>query len=333
MGGRRSPVRQAIRLTLGGAAVGQVALLVSGVFAARILGPQARGELALLLLLQVVVGQFGLLGLPFALTYEIARAPKESSAIVRRLTRPVALQIALLTGSTAVLVTALTLGPWSGFAAPALVSVASLPGGAATVLWPRGIAGAEPLPAFQRAPECAACPIRGWRFGPVRRGGGTLMALTVCWVVSTTVAGFTSLRVALTRTCRADATQDAGLIPRMVRFGLKGLLGSASPIETFRLDQAIVGPFLSTSALGLYVAGLSFSNLPRVIGQSVGIVAYPHVAASAPDARRRAMFRAILFAALACGAPVAVLLPSMGFLVPLLSALTSDRPCPSRSSC
>jgi O-antigen/teichoic acid export membrane protein len=70
----------------------------------------------------------------------------------------------------------------------------------------------------------------------------------------------------------------------MMGFGIRGLLGYVSPIETFRLDQAIIGLFLSPAALGLYVVGVSFTNLPRFLAQSIGMVAYPRIA-SAADSR------------------------------------------------
>jgi O-antigen/teichoic acid export membrane protein len=56
-----------------------------------------------------------------------------------------------------------------------------------------------------------------------------------------------------------------------------------SAVETFRIDQAVVGLFLSPVALGFYVVGLSITNLPRFLAQSIGMVSYPAVA-SAGDA-------------------------------------------------
>ncbi len=64
----------------------------------------------------------------------------------------------------------------------------------------------------------------------------------------------------------------------MVAFGAKGLLGANSPIEYYRVDQAVVGLFLTPVALGLYSVALAFTNLPRSIANSLGVVAYPHVA-------------------------------------------------------
>ena len=91
----------------------------------------------------------------------------------------------------------------------------------------------------------------------------------------------------------------------MLRFGLKGLLGWSSPIETFRLDQAVVGLFLSPAGLGLYVVGLAFANLPRFIAQSVGYIAYPRIAAHKGEEAWRELWQ---FFWLATGASALIVL-------------------------
>ena len=94
----------------------------------------------------------------------------------------------------------------------------------------------------------------------------------------------------------------------MLRFGVKGMLGVANPVETFNLDQAIVGLVLSPAILGLYVVGVAFTNLPGFVAKSVGLVAYPQVASqlTAADARR-AVWRYFWFN-LALGSVVIVIL-------------------------
>ena len=90
-------------------------------------------------------------------------------------------------------------------------------------------------------------------------------------------------------------------VREMVAFGAKGLLGASSPIEYYRLDQAVVGLFLTPVALGIYAVALAFTNLPRFISTSVGMVAYPHVAAqSDPVEARRKLWRFFLLTVAAC---------------------------------
>jgi O-antigen/teichoic acid export membrane protein len=103
----------------------------------------------------------------------------------------------------------------------------------------------------------------------------------------------------------------------LIRFGIRAWIGAAYPIETFRVDQAVVGLLLSPAALGIYVASLAFTNLPRFIAHSVGLVAYPHIAAQEAAARRASTWRFFWTAVAASAIAVAVLELSVGFLVPL----------------
>jgi O-antigen/teichoic acid export membrane protein len=90
-------------------------------------------------------------------------------------------------------------------------------------------------------------------------------------------------------------------------------------LETFRLDQVVVGFFLSPAALGIYVASLAFTNLPRFIAQSLSMVAMPYVA-SRPDrhSARRASWR--FFGATLAGAGLItiVLVVTADMIVPLV---------------
>ena len=64
--------RRAFAGSFASSAVTQLALVVSGILSARMLGAEARGELALLVLLAAAFGLVGTLGLPLAVTYEIS---------------------------------------------------------------------------------------------------------------------------------------------------------------------------------------------------------------------------------------------------------------------
>jgi O-antigen/teichoic acid export membrane protein len=107
---------------------------------------------------------------------------------------------------------------------------------------------------------------------------GDLVSLTSALIMTSVIAS-TVLSLVLWREL-ATASSAAGTVRRadVIRFGLRSFLGSVSPLETFRLDQAVIGLFLAPAALGLYVVGLAFTNLPRFIAQSIGMVAYPHIA-------------------------------------------------------
>jgi O-antigen/teichoic acid export membrane protein len=84
------------------------------------------------------------------------------------------------------------------------------------------------------------------------------------------------------------------------------------------LDQAVAGLLLSPAALGIYVVGTSFSNLPRILAISIGVVAYPKVAARHDQAAaRRATWAFVVVTFGICGVIVAALELLVGRLLPL----------------
>jgi O-antigen/teichoic acid export membrane protein len=87
-------------------------------------------------------------------------------------------------------------------------------------------------------------------------------------------------------------------------------------VETFRLDQALVGLFLEPLQLGLYIAALAFTNLPALISRSIGLIAFPRVASETDD-RRRMVRRFYWLAVVTLGGSVLALELAAGRLVPL----------------
>jgi O-antigen/teichoic acid export membrane protein len=105
----------------------------------------------------------------------------------------------------------------------------------------------------------------------------------------------------------------------MLQFGIRGLFGSVSPIEQFRVDQMVLAVFLAPAALGLYVVGLAFTNVLRFLSESVGMVAYPSIAAHEDrDAGRRSMWSFVWLAAGLSAIIVVPLMVAAHWLVPLL---------------
>src|SRR5918999_2584105 len=85
-------VRRAVRTATAGsilsAVVGQIVGVASGVAAARVLGVEGRGYLALLVLFPTIFALVGALGLPLAATFAVAREPRRARAVVHALFLP-----------------------------------------------------------------------------------------------------------------------------------------------------------------------------------------------------------------------------------------------------
>ena len=152
-------------------------------------------------------------------------------------------------------------------------------------------------------------------------GGSTSIVFVVIawsgsWLLVAIATQIRVRRVLNRRTVRpAEGDVHAAAV---YRFGLKAVLGWVSSVEVLRLDQAVVGLFLSTASLGLYVVALSFTNLAWFVAQSVGMVGYPHIAAERDGARAwQSTWRFVGLAAVVCAALVVVLELTVGWLLPL----------------
>jgi O-antigen/teichoic acid export membrane protein len=284
---------------------------------ARLLGVDNRGELALLSLVPLVLSQLGGLGLPLALTYYVAARPESARQLLADLRPVVIWQVASLLALHACLLWALFAGS-SGAEIPyaAAVTLLVVPGTLAQQYGLALLQGLQQYRAFNilRLTQtvlyslgAVVAYVAGWR---------DLLVVTVIWVLSTVGAGVLTIVVA-TASAR-ERTRDSQVDRRqMLGFGLRGLLGYVSPVENFRLDQAVAGFLLSPSALGIYVVGAAFTNLPRFVAQSVGMVAYPAVA-SQPTRRlaRREMMRFFVVGSLMSAGVVAILEALAAWMVP-----------------
>jgi O-antigen/teichoic acid export membrane protein len=143
--------------------------------------------------------------------------------------------------------------------------------------------------------------------------------VTALWLLSQAVVALAAAGIVYRQSKPEREPEDGRRVTlgQMLRFGVEGLLGSTSPVETFRLDQALIGVFLSPIALGYYVVGLSFTNLPRFVAQSFGVVAYPLVAADRnAHSARRSMWTFFTVSVAFTAVFVIVLEISAGWFVP-----------------
>jgi O-antigen/teichoic acid export membrane protein len=295
----------------------QASLVVSGVAAARLLGPQQRGNLALLVLLPTILAKLGGLGIPLALPFFVARAPA-SAATIARLVFPIALLQAIVCVAIHATILLLILGHRMGdLQVPALLTLITVP----TLLafdYSLGLfQGLGRFGAFNLFRGLPASLYAFGVFGLLVLGAGNLLTVTLVLVLSGFLVVPICLLICLSGMPRRTRTGALPSRSQIARFGLKGLFGGVSPIESFRLDQAIVGLLLSPAALGLYVVALAFTNLPRFVSQSIGFVAYPHIAGKSDRGGEWAALRSFFLWSMALTIPVVVaLVVAAGLLVP-----------------
>jgi O-antigen/teichoic acid export membrane protein len=143
-----------------------------------------------------------------------------------------------------------------------------------------------------------------------------LVTIATAWVAANLASGALTSAIALKHRPHHPQTESDISRRQMLRFGLKGFLGSVSVVSTFRLDQAVIGLFLAPEALGLYVAGLAFTTLPTFISRGISMIALPQVARSGQESRSSNAWRYMFLSTVLTGLVIVVLEVSAGVLVP-----------------
>jgi O-antigen/teichoic acid export membrane protein len=273
--------------------------------------------LALLLLLPAVVYQVGNLGIPLAYAYYGAQGPYQRAAFVGPLLTFAPIQAGVL-ALVHVAVIAIWIWPHSGLHAAALLT---LPWTPALLMHDYGLAilqGQRRFMSFNLLRTLPALTNAIVAIVLILVPQHRVMAAVAMLVIAMTAVGAATLAFAL-RSSRDSMTQGANpSLRQLVTFGTKAMFGASYPVETFRLDQLVVGLFLTASDLGLYVVALSFVNLPRLISQSIGYIAFPHVAAERDIGKQRSAIWRFFWATTAITVLVALVLELfIGSLIPL----------------
>lgn len=285
---------------------GQAALIISGVVAARLLGVDDRGNLALLTVLPLIIAQFGGLGLPLAVTFEIAREPAIARPLLRSVSRFVILQTIVLTLLHVAILVVVVGGAQRDIQVAAALTSLAVPSFIALQIGLAVMQGQQRHRAFNVLRLAPAVLYAAAALAVFAVGSGTLPVLAGCGAVCWLATAAVTLAVAIGGSLPGGSPATPPPTRQLVRFGTRSMLGSAPPSDGSGIDQAAVALLLSTRALGLYVIATAFMNLSRFVTQSVGLVAYPAVARrrDAGDADR-AMWR---FAAVGVVAALAILI-------------------------
>lgn len=279
------------------------------------LGEDGRGEQALIWIVALTAVQIGMLGLPLALTYEVAKGQLTTKQLLNHFTSIAAAQIGLVVlAYTTVMVLAFSdRVPVSA----ALVTIAALP----AMIWQAyGLALIQGRHHFRALHVLRIMPSALYAVGlgvsAVFSDGSVFLVMatwTGAYVITAAITQFYIHQIG-----RVEVDKEHQLPGRraLVRFGAAGFLGASSPMETFRVDQLAVGVILTTGDLALYTTALAFCNLPRFLTQSLGLVAYARLAATTPSANRQRML--IRYTLLGVAMAVVVSIPLALFTEPLI---------------
>lgn len=309
--------RPMIGSTLTGIA-GQAGLLVSGILVARMLSVGDRGYVALLAVIPAIIVQVGTLGLPMALTYHMLKSPRSTYSTVRRLAPwllvlgVAQLLVGLLAAELVTRGRSAELGPVALASALYIPPAIALQFGLATL---QGLQSYRWFNLLRLAPALCyaalACLLFLFDFASV-------VAVLSAWVLAQSMPAAV-VWVIVWRAIRHLAPGAKGpRLASLLRFGLRGLIGSLAPLEMLGVDQLVVGLLLSPGALGMYVVASSLCNLPRLIAQSLGLVAYPHVASLDRPAARKRTVEIVIVASVVLACTVLGLVATAAVVIPLV---------------
>ena len=317
LGSLRKSIDRTTVGTVGAGVFAQFALVISGIVAARALGVEDRGRLALVQSVAIASSFVIALGLPIAIAFWIAQNERSSRAVLRAARGVIAAQLALALIIPALLLIAIFANAASDVQLAALIS---LP---ATFVLIVGLYVAGVLQGLHRF-----LAYNIFRTAPILAYG---IGVLVLWIFDLTqlddfvlvfVAAWGIAALVGTRVVLRSLPPDEGTEVEsrdLVVYGLKGQIGNASPLETFQIDQLIIAAIGGPVVLGFYVGGMAFTNLPRFVAMSIGAVAFPRTAASLKTggATRKALDALMLTLVVS----LAVIIPLeflVGWLIPFL---------------
>lgn len=313
--------RRAALESVAAAAGIQIALVISGALSARLLGVRGRGYLALLMLLPNLLVLIGGLGLPQAATYYIA-SRGGAQATFGSLKRSLKIQLMVLTLLHVAFVVVFLDQSGQELQLAGWVTVGVTPALLLRFFGLSFLQGTSEYRLFNVSrllpPALYAIGVLALFLGP----GADLVRVTLTWAVANAIAGgLTALMGwrAIQRQPIGDVSEPPPEIGEMVRFGLRGLIGWSSPLDSFRLDQLFAGLILSPMALGYYVVAQAFVNLPRSLAQSIAVIAFPSIARHAGEntALRRSMWRFIFAVGIVSAIVILLLCAAVPYLVPV----------------
>lgn len=280
-----SPFGSHVLLTAGTNVVVALLTLVTGILAARLLGPEGRGELAAIQVWPSFIATVAMLGLAEALVYFSAREPDRAGCYMGS---------AMALG----LISALPFMGIGYVAMPFLLSAQS-PEVTTATRWYLLL-----VPLFALVPMLYH-PLQGrndlaiWNGLRILPSTGWLAVLVLAWLLQRREPPFVAasylvmlallffpLMYIVSRRVPGPFWPDAAKWGQMVRYGLPSVLSSMPQMLNLRLDQMLMTAFLPLKMLGMYVVAVAWSNAGNPLLNALGAVLFPGVASQQTPAQQ-----------------------------------------------
>ena len=252
---------------------GQLLLLISGPIIARLLGVEGRGYLAAINVWGLALTAVGTMGIPAACAYYLNQEGRDQAKILGETYRIAFAQIVVI---VPILWAVLAWWP-ADVQVGAYLSLAFVPVNLLHQYALGVIQGQRRFAALNVTRLLPALIYAAGAVGLFVVGVQRVQYVVSMWVGSFALSAIVSTLIAL-KGRNIIWLGNWSVRRELLIFGIRGYIGILAPVDNLRLDQAAATFFLSAGSLGMYAVAGTFSNLPRFIAQSAGLVAYPSIA-------------------------------------------------------
>jgi O-antigen/teichoic acid export membrane protein len=292
--------------------------IVTGIIAARWLGPDGRGELAAIQMWPSVLASVAMIGLPEALVYFSAKHPSESRGY-------------LLTAGLIALIVMPLFAAIGYVLMPRLLSMQS----DHVVQAARGYLILVPVYAFIGLPHQLLRGVQRYRLWNVIRVVPPLLwlavlAAAVCLRITDPVR-LTAAYIALLacvgpaatwivwKNSAGPASPTTAAASSLVKFGFPSALVTLPQFFNLKLDQMMVAAVVPAHELGVYMVAVAWSACIPMLSSALAIIVSTQIAADTSDSERSRRFsRGVRGAAWLIAVPVILLGAATPFAVTMM---------------
>lgn len=275
--GRFSPTKYVSLLTVLTGIAMQALTLVTGVLAARSLGVEGRGVFAACTLMPLLIISLGNLGGPVAATYLVARDPLRAPMLARNAVVVTVVSSAVLI-PLSVIITSLITNQYGDLNLKVfLFSLLAIPTMMLGIYLNAINQGANRLIRFNLIRLLVPLIYCLLLIGLLLSGQANVNLALSAWVVSASIF-FVASAWGFRDSFRQGIWLDRTLLRSTYHYGLRAHLGSVAPIDSFRLDLALVVALLTPRDAGLYAVAVAVASVVRSQASSMGMITMTAVA-------------------------------------------------------
>lgn len=291
----------------------QLANLATGILAARLLLPEGRGELALLILWPILIADLGSMGLNTAVAYKSARKDTSPRAIFSATVYLTALISPLLMAVYAIAVIFVFDGKRPEIVSMAWIYAALIPIHLYSLSLVSQFQGEQRFTEFNILRLIVHAAYLGFALLLVTLIAADVITFAYAFMSAVAATGVVALVMAL-RLDWINLIPEPSVMRDMLQYGLRAHVGGLLNIANRKLDQLLISVTLAVSDLGLYVVAMSIAGMTMLVTATTDLIAFPKLAEQTNDADRQQVFgkylRVTLCIVIPCVAVMVLITPA-----------------------